>query len=80
MVKAIIDISDKANRMLMVVKAQYNLRDKSEAIDKMAEEYEALVFEQRIRPSYMRRLKRIQKEPLVYVGSLKDFRKRYNLD
>lgn len=60
MVKAIIDISKKANRMLMVVKAQYDLKDKSEAINRMAEEYEAMVFEPNVRPSYMKRLKRIR--------------------
>lgn len=46
----------------------------------MAKEYEEFVFEPKIRPSYLRKLKKIQKEPLVKVGALKDFRKRYSLD
>ena len=80
MVKAIIDISEKANKVLMIVKATHGLKDKSQAIDKMAEEYEALIFEPKLRPSYVKKLKKIQKEALVDVGTLKDFRERYNLD
>ncbi|MEK6953992.1 MAG: hypothetical protein AABX01_03220 [Candidatus Micrarchaeota archaeon] len=40
MVQAIIDISDKANRVLNLVKAKYDLQDKSDAIEKLAFEYE----------------------------------------
>ncbi len=80
MVKAIIDITDEANRVLNIIKAQYDLKDKSEAIDVMAKEYEELVFEPKIKPSYLKKLKKIEKEPLVHIGSLKEFRKRYNMD
>ena len=40
MVKAIIDISQKTNRVINVVKAKYDLKDKSQAINKMAEEFD----------------------------------------
>ena len=80
MVKAIIDITDEANRILNIIKAEYNLKDKSEAIDVMAEEYKELVFEPKVKSSYVRKLRKIQKEPLVNIGTLKDFRKRYKMD
>ena len=80
MVKAIINISDDANRILNIIKAEYSLKDKSEAIDKMAEDYKELVFEPSVKSSYLKKLKQIQKEPLVNIGTLKDFRKRYNMD
>ena len=80
MVKAIVDISNDANRVLNVIKAEYGLKDKSEAIDKMAEEYEEMIFEPKLKPSYLRKLKKIQKEKLIHVGTLEDFRKRYNMD
>jgi hypothetical protein len=80
MVKAIINISDDANTVLNIIKAEYGLRDKSQAIDKMAEDYKEMVFEPKIKDSYLRKLKNIQKEPLVHVGTLKEFRKRYNMD
>ena len=80
MVKALVTISEQANRMLNVIKAEYDLKDKSEAIDVMAKEYEELVFEPKVKPAYLRKLKKIQNEPLVNIGTLKDFRKKYNLD
>ena len=79
MVKAIVDINDKTNKMLMIVKATHGLKDKSQAIDKMAEEYEKLIFEPSVKPSYLRRLKKIQKEKIIHIGSPEDFRKRYGL-
>lgn len=80
MVKAIIDISEDANRVLNIIKAEYGLKDKSQAIDKMAEDYKVMVFEPKIKESYLKKLKKIQKEPLVNMGTLKDFRKRYNIE
>jgi len=80
MVKAIIDISSDANRIINIIKAEYGLKDKSQAIDKMAEDYEELVFEPKLKPSYIRKLKKIEKEPIVNIGTMKDFRKRYHLD
>lgn len=80
MVKAIITISGQANRVLNIIKAEYGLRDKSQAIEKMTKEYEEMVFEPKVKPSYLKKLKKIQKEPLIHVGSLKDFRKRYQMD
>ena len=65
MVKAIIDIDNEANRVINIVKAEHGLRDKSQAINVMAKEYERLVFEPRIRPEYVKRLKRIEKEGTV---------------
>ncbi|EQD65978.1 hypothetical protein B2A_01351 [mine drainage metagenome] len=80
MVKAIVTITEDTNRVLNIIKAEYDLKDKSEAINVMAKEYKELVFEPRVKPSYLRKLKKIQKESLANVGTLKDFRKRYNLD
>ena len=37
MVKAIIDINKEANRILNIIKAEYDLKTKSEAIEKLAE-------------------------------------------
>ena len=40
MVQAIIKISERTNRVLNIVKAKYGLKDKSEAINLVAKEYE----------------------------------------
>jgi len=79
MVKAIIDIEEEANRVINILKAQYGLKDKSQAINKLAKEYKEIVLESEFKPVYLRRLLEIQKEPIVRVGSPADVRKRYGL-
>ncbi len=76
MVKALIDIDEETNRVINIVKAQHGLKDKSQAINVMAKEYEEMVFEPRVRPEYIRELKRIQKEK---THKVKDFAKEFGL-
>ncbi|HIH49855.1 MAG: antitoxin [Candidatus Micrarchaeaceae archaeon] len=73
MVKALITINDEANRVLNIIKAEYGLRDKSQAINRMAKEYEELVFEPKVKASYLKKLKKISKEKTTHIGTLKDF-------
>lgn len=77
MVQAIINISEQANRVLNIVKAKYGLRDKSEAINIMAEEYSGLILEPELRPEYVKKASRIQKQPAIKVGTVENLRKRY---
>jgi len=39
MVKAIVEIDEEANKVLNHLKAEYNLKDKSQAINLMAKEF-----------------------------------------
>ncbi|MBI4177323.1 MAG: DUF2683 family protein [Candidatus Aenigmarchaeota archaeon] len=80
MVKAIVDISEKANRVLNIVKAEYGLKDKSEAINKVVEKFEEFGMGEEVRPEYIKKLRRIQREKTIRVGSAEDFRKRYGLE
>ena len=61
MVKAIINIDERTNRLLNILKAKYGLKDKSEAIDIMAQQYEKEVLEPELRPEYVEKIKKIQK-------------------
>lgn len=61
MVQAMIDIDEKANRVLNIIKAKYGLRDKSEAINLMVNEYEENFLEPEFRPEYKKKLTRIVK-------------------
>ncbi len=79
MVKAIVEIDEEANNVINILKAQYGLKDKSQAINEMARQYKALVLESGIRPEYLKKLEKIQKEPILRIGSIVDFRKRYGL-
>lgn len=75
MVKAIIDIEDGTNRILNIVKAKFNLKDKSEAIDIMAKQYEQTILEPQLRPEYREKLKRIKKEKGIRFKSVDELKK-----
>ena len=77
MVKALVNISDVANRVLNIIKAKYGLNDKSEAINKMAEEYQDEILEPELRPEFIEETLKIEKEPGIEVDN---FAKRYGLE
>ena len=72
MVKAMIDIDSHTNKVLNIVKAQYDLNDKSEAIEKVVEIFEEEVMEPELRPHYIEKLKKIRKEKGIEVESFSD--------
>ena len=77
MVQAIINISDHSNRILNVVKAKYGLKDKSEAIDVMAEEYEEALLEPELKPEYTKKALKVHAQQSIKVGTVENLRKRY---
>jgi len=76
MVKAMIDIDKHTNQVLNIVKAQYDLKDKSEAIEKIVDIYEEEVMEPELRPDYIEKIRKIRKEKSIKV---KSFEERYGL-
>jgi len=80
MVKAIVDINEEANKVLNHLKAEYNLKDKSQAINVMAKEFKRFVkVEPEVRPEYIKKLMKIHKGKHIKIGSIENFRKRYGL-
>ena len=61
MVKAIIDVKEETNQVLNIIKAKFGLKDKSQAIDKMAEEYSEKVLEFELRPKVLASIKEEEK-------------------
>jgi len=78
MVKAIIDITDEANRIFNIIKAKHGLRDKSEAINLVAEEYAEEILEPELRPEFVEKMLRIKKQKAIHVGSADNLRKKYD--
>ena len=77
MVKAIIDIDKETNKILNVLKAEYGLKDKSGAINKMAHEFKRFVrIEPEIRPEYAKKLMKIHKGK---HRKIEDFEKEFGL-
>jgi len=78
-VQAMIEIPEEVNRILNIVKAKYNLRDKSEAITKVVTDYGLELLEPELRPEFIEEMKDIGKEKAISVGSIEEFKKRYGL-
>ncbi|MBR9703511.1 DUF2683 family protein [Candidatus Woesearchaeota archaeon] len=74
MVQAVINISEEANRVINIVKARHGLRTKSEAINKLADEYEDLT-EPELRPEFIREMKRIAKEPHLSFKNVEELKR-----
>jgi hypothetical protein len=77
MVKAIININERANRVLNIVKAKHGLRNKSDAINKVVNEYGRSLLEPELRPEFIEKIKERQKEKTIKI---QDFKSHYGLD
>jgi len=73
MVQALVDISDDANYIINLVKAKYRLRDKSQAIDRMAEEYGKELLEPELRSEFIKRLRKIEKEKTIKINDVDEY-------
>lgn len=79
MVQAMINISNNANQILNIVKARFNLKDKSEAIEKVVFDYGEDLLEPELRPEFIQRMQEISKEKTIKIGMVDNLRKRYGL-
>ncbi len=79
MVKAVITLEDREDRVLNVVKGKYGLKNKSEAVSFVIHEFEQELLEPELRPEYIEKIKRTRKEKTVKIGTAEDFKKLYGL-
>ncbi|MCL2477361.1 DUF2683 family protein [Candidatus Bathycorpusculum sp.] len=75
MVKAIIEIDERTNRVLNIIKAKHGLKDKSQAINLMAQQFEENLLEPELKPEFIESLKASKNEKTIKVN---DFTKRYS--
>ncbi|MBI1970694.1 DUF2683 family protein [Candidatus Woesearchaeota archaeon] len=76
MVQALVELDESTNRVLNIVKAKYNLRDKGEAIKFVISEYIDMAEEPELRPEFIEAIERIKKQKSIQVDN---FAKRYSL-
>ncbi len=67
MVQAQIEISEHANRVINIIKAKYGVKNKSEAIEVMAREYEKRLLEPELKPAFVKRIKKAERGKFVKV-------------
>ncbi len=75
MVQSIIDLGENEDRILNIVKAKFGLKNKSQAIAMLAKVYEDSFLEPELRPEYIEKLKKIEKEGYGRTfNSIEEFR------
>lgn len=75
MVQSIIDISEKEDRILNIVKAKYGLKNKSQAIAVLAKVYEDSFLEPELKPEYLKKLEKIREGNYIKFNSVEELRK-----
>ncbi|ODS42180.1 MAG: antitoxin [Candidatus Altiarchaeales archaeon IMC4] len=80
MVQAVINIQENSNRILNIVKAKYGLRNKSDAIDLVINEYGDNFLEPELRPEYIEKAKEIMKQKPIHIGTVDDLRTHLGID
>ena len=75
MVQSIIDINENEDRILNIVKAKFGLRNKSQAVALIAKIYADSFLEPELRPEYMEKLKRLDKEKGMSFRNIGELRR-----
>lgn len=75
MVQNVIDVEDRVDRVLNIVKAKFGLKNKSQAVELIAKTYEESFLEPELRPEYLKKLKRIDKEKGISFKNIDELRK-----
>ena len=79
MVDARVSLNKYSNRVLTVVKAKYDLKDKSQALNKFIETYGENEVEHEVKESYIKKLLKIEDDYYKKHGprhtSIKDLKK-----
>ncbi len=75
MVQSIIDVGENEDRILNIVKAKYGLKNKSQAISVILKTYQESFLEPELRPEYIDKLNKIEKEKGISFNSINELRK-----
>lgn len=72
MPRAVVELSEHANRVVNVVKARDGLRGKSEALEAIVAAYEEAVLDPSLRPEFVADLERVRRGKFRRVSSTQE--------
>ena len=75
MVQAIVNLGESEDRVLNIVKGKYGLKNKSEAVNLVIDRFEQEFLEPELRPEYVEKLQRLEKEKGIPFKNIKELRK-----
>jgi hypothetical protein len=67
MIEAVLNLDERTNRVLNIVKEQYNLKDQSEAINLMALQYEEEILERPYSPEFIKEMQEIMAGEHIHI-------------
>lgn len=77
MTSAMVDLTPDSGYILNMVKARFEFRNKSDAINFVLQEYARESLEPQLRPEYARKLQKIRKQKGKVYASLAEMSKEY---
>jgi hypothetical protein len=75
MVQSIIDLGEREDRILNIVKAKFGLKNKSEAVALITQTYEESFLEPELRPEFLKALEKTRKGKYLKFDSIEELRK-----
>jgi hypothetical protein len=76
MVQSIIDLGENEDRILNIVKAKFGLKNKSQAVAMVTKVYGESFLEFELRPEYLEKLMKIDKEKGIPFRNIQELRKQ----
>ena len=71
-----ININERSNKILNIIKAMYSLKNKSEALDYVMKDYEEKLLQPELRPEFIKEMKKsIKTADLIEYSSINELRK-----
>jgi hypothetical protein len=77
LMKALLDIPQDVNQTLNIVKAQYNLKNKVQAITLVVNSFKQDHMEPELRPEFIQKILAGERKPGIPFTSVAELRKRY---
>ena len=77
MVKNVVELGERENRVINIVKAKYGLKDKSQALSVIIKSYEECELEPELRPEFVEEIEETRKHGKFI--KVKDFAQEYGL-
>ncbi len=74
MVQGIININEKEDRILNLVKAKYGLKNKSQALSIILNVYGESFLEPELRPEFIKKLENLEKEKGIPFKDIRELR------
>ena len=77
MASAIVNLTAENDMYINIIKAYRGIKNKSDAINFVVQEYAKEAIENELRPEYIRKLQKIRKEKGKTYGSLAEMKEAY---